>query len=102
MEKIINPCWLSPSGEVWYCTNHTKKAVDIIEKLYKKFYPGLTIYEILADYNHSPEYFLEKHGWIKYFNRSEYEYKGWVLPAINPTKKQLDMMFELTGYVPET
>lgn len=104
MEKTIKSCWLSPTGEVWYCNNHTSEAEYIIEKLYKKLYPGCKMCEILKDYRQSPECFLEKHGWIKYFNREGYPYKGWVIltETTRPTKKQLDKMFELTGYIPDT
>ena len=99
MEKTIESCWLSPTGEVWYCNNHSSEAEYIIKKLY----PGRKLYEITKDYRFSPEYFLEKHGWIKYFNRDGYPYKGWIiLETTRPTQKQLDKMFELTGFIPDT
>lgn len=93
MEKVINTCWLSPSGEVFWCPGtHIAKAEDIIRDLY----PNVNIEKVVA------ESFLEDLGWIKYVNHDwEPHIRSWILnPYKNLTKKQLDKMYELTGYLP--
>lgn len=93
-------CWLSPTGRVVYVTKiggHYECALEICEKKY------------LTDetddgngfFKPNPLYYLEDRGWIRrcdWDSRIAAESDGWVLRHIKPTKKQIDMMFELTGF----
>lgn len=90
MAKIIDSCWLSPNGEVFWCSSHTIEAESLIDK----FYP---LEEVGPDCGFSVEEFLIKKGWIKYYNHSWCQLRGWaILPSQRLTKRQKDVIFELT------
>ena len=98
MEKIIDPCWLSPLGEVRYCKlNHGLEAVSIIEEKYND--PANE--ELLEKYGFDYDLFLEDKGWIKYTHNTS-GCPMWAFGCRRLTKKQLDKMFELTGYIQKT
>ena len=91
MAKIIDSCWLSPNGEVFWCSSHTIEAESLIDKFYSHK-------DIGPECDFCVERFLELRGWIKYFNHSWCSITGWVvLPDQHLTERQREKIFELTG-----
>lgn len=97
--------WLSPSGRVVDCGlgEHTTKVIDLLFEKYadEAVKAGvINQWGCLTDGNSDPVGFLERKGWIRY----QYWTKtpGWLINGRRPTKKQIERMFELTGYYHES
>ena len=83
-------CWLSPSGEVYYCINHATKATSIVDK------EGLHDEFCKSRYFPNVEPFLESKGWIKYSTNKIHP--DWCFTSrTNLTQAQRDKIYELTG-----
>lgn len=101
----MKDCWLSPEGEVIYCSGkwaHGGTAWGIMEENL-----GLDI-DIIDDLDRthgSLTAALESLGWIRYttlpnYATGGYDDIGWVInDKYKPTKNQIDKMFDLTGYI---
>jgi hypothetical protein len=83
----MNNCWLSPEGEVIYCINHDAEAWKIIKERF-----GLSPSEV-----REPSIFLGERGWMAYMNRI-WQVGWWCYYyGPDPTQKQIDKIFDLTG-----
>lgn len=98
--------WLSPTGQVIEVKlgEHYSEALNICEKRYKDECVRRGLVECPKDmfiwdgYDSpmSPVQFLEdEKNWIRY---EDWGNNGWIIYKQRPTKKQIDRMFELTGY----
>ena len=92
----MDNCWLSPEGEVIYCSNHDVKARDLIQERYG----------INKGMVKDPSIYLGLRNWIAYHNRPWW--CGWWIYrsydpnqyyAKNPTQAQIDKVYELTGEI---
>ena len=89
-------CWLSPYGEIFWCTGtwtHDMDAVDILIDNYgfedeydiDKKYPDLLPTDVLMDV----------YGWVRYSSCAN---RGWCFHK-EPTTDQKNIMFDLTGFI---
>jgi hypothetical protein len=95
-------CWLSPTGKVVNVElgGHWESALKICEEKYltSETDNGFGEFEFI---NNNPLYYLEDRGWIRHCDwdrRIAAQSDGWIMRNKRPTKKQIEMMFELTGY----
>jgi len=92
--------WLSPQGEV--VETQIGRHMENGFELCKKYYAEETMYEInnTGTYMFKAKldavYFLEEKNWIRYQGWCDVE---WIIRNTHrPTKRQIEKMYELTGY----
>ena len=92
----MDNCWLSLEGEVFYCSNHDKKAWDLVQERY-----GIDKRKIKE-----PSIYLGARNWIAYHNRPWW--RGWWIYCSHdpsqyyvkdPTQAQINKVYELTGEI---
>jgi hypothetical protein len=88
-------CFLSPDGVVYPGLFHDDIADDIIKEVYKiDIYDSSLTEEEFQMYRDSKRFLVER-GWMEYINRCDVGW--WIHPCKNPTKAQIDAVWELTG-----
>ena len=101
MAHIIRGCWLSPTGDVYWCDDeHFIQAKQLVEKFYNDVSSNLSEAGMPVDVQN----ILYSKGWIKYVNHSwdPYSKSGWYIPLFgrkSRTQAQIDKIYELTGDV---
>lgn len=80
--------WLSPEGKVFYCADHSERAVEIVMERYG-YNP------IFQDFKDA----LLSKGWMLYRNNTDLMEQGFVVDRYfkGPTQAQRDTIFDLTG-----
>lgn len=83
-------CWLSPEGEIVKCSSgwHERTAYEIIKERY------IPDDEIRAGLRDAAQY-LGQNGWMSYNTRNHEWWCYYYGP--DPTQKQIDTIFDLTG-----
>ena len=103
----MKDCWLSPYGEVIYCSgkwNHGADAWKIMEETLG--FDIDKIDDLDIEYG-SLTAALESLGWIRYttlpnYKTGGYDDIGWVIKeGYTPTTEQKNKMFDLTGNIIE-
>jgi hypothetical protein len=92
--------WLSSTGRVIACRlgGHMEKAIDLVFEKYEKEAVEKGILDKHGCLNTGADIigFIESKGWIRYE-----DWTGnprWLIWNRRPTKKQIEMMFKLTGH----
>ena len=83
---FVGNCWLSPEGDLTYCTFHFDAAVKIVADRY-----GSKV--------RNPEDYLLSLGWMQHIARPWGNY--WFLDSRfeEPTQAQQNTIFDLTGEI---
>ena len=96
--------WLSPTGQAIavHHGGHTERAIDFVFGRYEQeaFEAGI-IDRIGLNTSKDIIGFLESKGWLRF---QDWGKPGgeWIIHNRRPTKRQIEMMFELTGYFYKT